>query len=56
MHLRVIEAFADHAIGDTITDAEEVAAILESHAVAFVVKFLPAEVPAAAEEDPAADA
>ena len=42
MHLRVIEAFADHAIGDTITDAEEVAAILESHAVAFVVKFLPA--------------
>lgn len=50
MAIAVIEPFADHAIGDRITDAAEVAAILASDASAFVVRVADEPAPATAPE------
>lgn len=47
--LRVIQPFADHDVGDAITDASEIEAILDSEHAAFVVSVAdpePVEAPA----------
>lgn len=36
--LRVIQPFADHAVGDAITDAAEIEAVLASGNASFVVR------------------
>ena len=36
--LRVTQAFADHAVGDDITDASAIKTILECEQAAFVVR------------------
>ncbi len=41
MNLTVIEKFAAHEVGDVITDAEKVAALLKSEFARFVVKVAP---------------
>ena len=50
MALAVIEPFAEHAIGDRITDSAEVAAILASDAHVFVVRVADEPAPVAAPE------
>ena len=52
MNLTVIEQFAEHVVGEVISDAERIAEILASDWAMFVNKTEPASEPASIEAAP----